>query len=1042
MDDFLMHVGVAHDENPPTRGSGRYPWGSGNRPHQHSWDLLSRYEKLKALGMKEKDIAAAMGFTKEDWDKVTHERVQVGNIAKLRAEHEIAVAERKSDEYEEVMWYYNHINPKTGKIYTRAEIARLMGRNESSIRSIENTASFKEDNQLFRAAEQLKKISEEKGFIDVGKGAELELGISPDRLNTVLELLKNEGYSVENVYMNYSTNTKQGVTIKTLCPPGMEGKGWENRYDIKMLGDTDGIDDVATLGGWQDPVKVDLDRVKILYDENGGSKKDGMIEIRAKLDKDGNPIPACEDLSLGNARYGQVRIAVDVSGLGLKDDKGNPINTKYIKGMAVYNPNLPEGKDILVNSNKSIDDGVKKALKDYNEGSINPFGATVVQTYIRDKNGEVVIDPKTGKPKLSAIQFVGTPTDDNHDMHVEGSWGDWGRNLPAQFLAKQSLPLVQQQLKLKTLDYEAQYKDILSMTNPTVKKKLLIDYADACDGAAEDLKAAPLPGQGVHVILQSNTVKDNEIFAPNYPNGTTVALVRFPHTGPFEIPVCKVNNNDKESIGQIGKNAKDAVCVSNATANKLSGADFDGDTCIVIPMTRKNKSGGFDKLADIKSMDPLPGLKDFNPTKEYGEKAFSNTKYHKMTASEKGIEMGVVSNMITDMYAKGCEKYDHLERAVKYSMVVIDAEKHKLNYQQAYKDYNIDELKDIYQKKPDGRHGASSLLSQAKSPETVEARSQRYLIDPETGEKQYLKPQKTEKNERVKVKVEAPEGYRWIDANGRAHKSKYMKDENGKDIYETYGGQLKQDKTGNYYYDKGTGKDAKVKFVNTGRTVKITQEVSKMSNRKDARDLLSDNPNAIEKTYADYANHMKNLANTARKEYYRQEHDPKEKAKVKIDPSAKKIFSEEVASLKEKLRVAQLNAPKERQAQVLANSRIHAALANDFSGTYDSPEATRKLRGSALKQARIDVGASKQRVTFTDREWEAIQKHALGETDVNKLLNNADSAEYTARALPREQKITPAKQNLIKSYYNAGYTYEQIASLVDVSQGSIASIVK
>jgi hypothetical protein len=413
-----------------------------------------------------------------------------------------------------------------------------------------------------------------------------------------------------------------------------------------------------------------------------------------------------------------------------------------------------------------------------------------------------------------------------------------------------------------------------------------------------------------------------------------------------------------------------------------------------------------------------------------------------MTAAEKGIEMGVVSNMITDMYAKGCEKYDHLERAVKYSMVVIDAEKHKLNYKHAYKDYNIEELKDIYQKKPDGTHGASSLLSQAKSPKTIEARSQRYLIDPETGEKQYLKPQKTEKNERVKVKVEAPEGYRWIDANGRAHKSKYMKDENGKDIYETYGGQLKQDKTGNYYYDKGTGKDAKVKWVNTGKTVKITQDISKMQWVKDARDLLSDNPNAIEKTYADYANHMKNLANTARKEYYRLEHDPKEKAKVKIDPTSRRGYAEEVASLEEKLRVAKANAPKERQAQILANSRIHAALADDDEGRYESGEAKRKLRGSALKQARIDVGAQKQRVTFTDREWEAIQKHALGETKVKQLLDNADSAEYTARALPREQKISPAKQNLIKSYYNAGYTYEQIAALTDVSQGSIAGIVK
>ena len=316
------------------------------------------------------------------------------------------------------------------------------------------------------------------------------------------------------------------------------------------------------------------------------------------------------------------------------------------------------------------------------------------------------------------------------------------------------------------------------MTNTTVKKKLLLDFADQCDAAAVDLKAAPLPGQGVHVLLQSNTLKDTEIYAPNYANGTTVALVRFPHTGPFEIPVCTVNNNDKESRKQIGKNAKDAVCISSNTANQLSGADFDGDTAIVIPMTRKNSQGGFDKVVDIKSMQPLSGLKNFNPTAEYGEKKFQGTKYHKMTTREKGIEMGVVSNLITDMYAKGCEDLDHLVRAVKYSMVVIDAEKHKLNYKQASKDYNIDELKDIYQHNADGSHGASSLLSRSKSEISVPIRSERYVIDPNTGEKTYLSPKKTTKVERTKVKVEAPADYRYIDENGRAHKSKYLKDEN------------------------------------------------------------------------------------------------------------------------------------------------------------------------------------------------------------------------------------------------------------------------
>lgn len=1040
MNDYLVHEGVGHDEDPPGRGSGRYPFGSGERPHQHSWDLKARYAKLHALVGKEinpdtgkyyseKDIAKMMGFTHQEWDKEKHEWVEAGHTAKLKAEKEIATANVNADKYEEVMWYYNHIDPKTGKPYKRAEIARILGINESSVRSIENTKTGVEDNTLFKAANQLKDISEKKGFIDVSKGAELSLGVSPDRMKSVIEVLKTEGYSVQNIYIPQATNPNRNITMTVLCPPGMEGQAFAHRFDVKSIEDISGIDDVATLKGWQEPVKVDLDRVKILYDENGGSTKDGMIEIR----------PGVADLSLGNAKYGQVRIAVDVSKEGLTDKDGNPITTRYIKGMAVYNPNLPEGKDILVNSNKSIDDGIKKALKEYNANSPNPFGSTVVQTYIRDKDGNVVIDSKTGKPKLSAIQFVGSPTEDDHDMHVEGAWGDWSKNLPAQFLAKQDLPLVKQQLKLKTLDYEAQYKDILSYTNQTVKKKMLLDYADACDGAAVDLKAAPLPGQGVHVILQSRTLKDNEVYAPNYPNGTMVALVRFPHTGPFEIPVGVVNNYDKESIAQIGKHAKDAICISNAAANKLSGADFDGDTCIVIPMTRKNAEGGFEKVVQIKSMDALPGLVDFNPTAEYGEKRYPNTKYHKMTAKEKGIEMGVVSNMITDMYAKGCENYEHLERAVKYSMVVIDAEKHKLNYQQAYKDYNIAELKDIYQHNADGSHGASSLLSRSKNEKEIAARSERYLIDPETGEKNYLSPKKTEKMERKKVRVLAPEGYRWVDDQGKAHKSKYLKDENGKDIVATYGGKIKQDETGNYYYDKGTGADAKQIWVDTGKIKQITQKIPQMEYYKDARELLSDNPNEIERTYADYANHMKRLANDARKEYYRLEHDSNEK--VRIDPVAKKKYAAEVASLDQKLEEANKNRPRERMANLLTNSRLNAALAENPE-KYDSAEERKKLRGQILKQARIDCGAQKQRVTFTDEEWEAIQAHAIGETKLKSLLENADSEEYTSRALPRESKISDAKRALVQSYYSAGYTYEQIAAMTGVNQGSISGIVK
>ncbi len=70
-----------------------------------------------------------------------------------------------------------------------------------------------------------------------------------------------------------------------------------------------------------------------------------------------------------------------------------------------------------------------------------------------------------------------------------------------------------------------------SLTNPTVKKALLKSFADDCDAAAVHLQAAALPRQRYQVILPLTKIKDNEVYAPNYKDGETVALIRYPHGG-------------------------------------------------------------------------------------------------------------------------------------------------------------------------------------------------------------------------------------------------------------------------------------------------------------------------------------------------------------------------------------------------------------------------------------------------------------------------------------------------------------------------------
>lgn len=1047
-----MHSGKAHDENPPGRGSGRYPWGSGERQHQHSWDLKSRIEKMKAEGKEPKEIAKELGWTMDVYNKETHKMETQGNTSKYKAELEIANHEIAMDKHEELLWYRSHNDPRTGEPYTTSEIARQMGfKNESTLRSFEKSTKNTGDSPLFVAADKVKENAAKTGFLDVGKGSELYLDVTPDRMKTVLAVLEKEGYQVINdVNVKQLNNSDNYTTRKILVAPDKIGAtDSETRkiiYDAlkenkveRFYDETDKFLESRKDGTEKiyDPVRIDPKRIKVLYDEQGGTAKDGMIEIAAKLDKDGNVVPRNPDLCIGYrpngelARYAQIRIAVD--GGEEFAGKDNPTGGKYIKGMAVYNVDLPKGTDIVVNSNKSEKDGLKKALKDMEEAKDNPFGASTIQQFYTDKDGN---------KKLSAVQIVGATTMDDHDAHVEGRWGQWSKNLPAQFLSKQNISLAKQQLKVDTMRKEDEFETIMSIKQPVVKRQLLIDYADGCDKAAEDLKGAPLPGQKTHVLIAGKTLKDNECSCANYDSGTTVALVRFPHAGPFEIAVQKVNNRNKEFKDTLGKAPLDAIMVNKKTADKLSGADFDGDTVLVIPMSKRNKDGTFDKSVNIKSMAALKDLENFT-VDEYGPSSPKNKNYvnadgeptykYPKTEKAKGTEMGKITNLITDMYAAGCDDTGELARAVKYSMVVIDSKKHTLNYKLAYKELDIKDLEKKYQTKANGKvGGANSLISRSTSEIDVPKMEWRYgKIDEKTGEKIMTAPQQTTKMKRKPVYVEAPDDYRYVDAAGNSHKSKYLKDSNGNKVVETYDGKIVKNKDGSYKYNIGSGKQKWVDDKEVERTMKVSQ----MSYYKDARELLSSNPSSMELTYMEYANHMKSLANNARKAAVAIE------TSYPLDPKAKKEYAAEVASLDAKLVKAKKNSVRERQAQTLATSRVNAEMEAN-PGLYNDADDRKKLRDRAIKQARYDCNAQKDRVTFTEKEWQAVENKAVSATKLSELLRNADSEEYTRLALPKNEGISSAKRSRIKSLASQGYSQEEIAKMVDgVSTSSVSSIL-
>lgn len=903
-EEMLMHYGMP-------RRSGRYPWGSGDNPYQHSGDFLSRVEELKKQGLSETDIAKSMGLTTTQYrtqKSLAKDERRALDVARARSLRE----DRKS------------LN----------EIAAIMGfSNDSSVRSLLNENSEARMNQAKKTAEFLKKQIEEKGMIDVGTGVERELGISKEKLNQALYILEQEGYPVYGGGVPQVTNPGKQTNIKVICPPGTEHREIYNFENVHSLSDYVSHDGGETYDPkYVYPKSMDSSRIQIRYAEDGGTQKDGVVEIRRGVD----------DLSLGESHYAQVRILVD--------------GTHYIKGMAIYSDDLPDGVDVVFNTNKKTGTpmlGPKNdtVLKPIGKDPDNPFGSLIKDGIVdpddptSKKGGQSYYYDKDGKKQLSLI----------NKRAEEGDWGEWSDHLPSQFLSKQSMTLIKKQLGLATADKQAEFDEICSLTNPTVKKALLKSFADDCDSAAVHLQAAALPRQKYQVILPITSMKDNEVYAPNYRNGEQVALIRFPHGGTFEIPVLTVNNKQADAKRILG-NAMDAVGINSKVAERLSGADFDGDTVMVIP------TGGKVKITSTRALE---GLEGFDPKLEYGGKPEGSFKTMRNTQTE----MGKISNLITDMTLRGAVP-EELARAVRHSMVVIDAEKHHLDYKQSEIDNGIASLKKKYQGSydEDGRYheGAATLISRAKSETSVLKRKGSPIINPETGEQTY------------------------------------------KEVYEEY-----------------TDKN--------GRTRVRTQASTKMAETKDAFTLVSDADTPQERAYATYANEMKSLANRARKEML-------STGKIAYSASAKETYQEEVDHLMAQLNVALRNAPRERQAQVIANATVAAKK-------QENPDMTRseikKVSQQALTAARTTVGASRETISISDREWEAIQAGAISENRLTQIINNVDIDTLRQRATPRSTTVlSTAKVNKIASMSASGYSTAEIAEALGVSTSTVNKYLK
>ncbi len=929
----LAHYGIL-------RKSGRYPWGSGANPHQRSKAFLDVVDDLKKNHhMTDSEIAKAHGMSVADLRAL---RSQAVNTVK---QEQIRTAQKLKD-----------------KGMGNSAIARQMGLNESSVRSLLEPGRQDKLNILQQTTDMLKRQVEEKGFLDVGSNVNLDLpigdnpnsriGISADKFNTALAMLKQEGYEVHTL-KSKQVGTGEMTTYKVLTKPGVSQKeAFLNRDKIRTI--TEKSDDHGrtwTDASFKPPLHIDLKRVDVRYKEDGGADADGVIYVR----------PGVKDVSLGKSHYAQVRIAVN--------------GTHYLKGMAVYKDDLPKGVDLQFNTNKSNTgnklDAMKELKRDKETGEVdqsNPFGAMI-------KEGGQILD-QHGKP-TSVMNLV----------NEEGDWDNWSRNISRQVLSKQSPELIKSQLDVTYDRRVDEFEKLKGLTNPQIKRKLLETFSNEADSASVHLKAANMPRQANKVLLPSNHVKPTEIFAPTFRDGERVALVRYPHAGTFEIPDLVVNNRSNEAKKLVGLKdggtARDVVVIHPKVAERLSGADFDGDAVVVIPNDRGH----------ITHTPALEGLKGFDPQSAYkpyhGMKTIDGGTYNAETkkvdygtrpdgrpkppdASRKQHEMGNVTNLISDMTIRGASS-DELARAVRHSMVVIDSEKHVLDWQASARDNGIADLKRRYQgvNEKGGLKGASTLITRA------------------TAQDHPLK----RKNAKA--------------GPGKTRLSTATVDNaTGKKLYELTGETLPNGKPATFRSKKLAETDDAYTLVSQGRGTRTEQ------------------------LYADHSNRLKALANEARKAVV-------ETKTIPYQPSAKLVYSHEVASLNSKLNRALKNSPLERQAQVVANR----VVAQKRRANPDmQADELKKIKGMALTEARIRTGANKELVDITDREWEAIQHGAISNHKLEQILNNTDLEKLRERATPRVNPVmTPAITARAKQMIADGYPLSDVADNLGIPVSTITS---
>ena len=1053
--DFIMHYGVGYDDNPPGRGSGRYPKGSGDLPFQHAPGFLDREKFLKAKhpDWNKTQLAAAMGC-------INTSGVNKGqpSSALLESEHSKWVERQKAHDIKEALRLYD-------EGYSKVDIGRKLGLRDTTVGNYIREGNAARKTRAQQTSVALKEFVDKYKYVDVGSEVNNAFnyavpgGVSPGKFATAIAILKEKGYSVYPLKLKQAGNNHY-TTYNVMVPPGVSySELTEHKYEIKTPGLVDKVlspeGELTSLGMFGKVQCINSNRIQVAYD----SPKDGLIELRRGVD----------DLSLGPKSYAQIRIGVD--------------DGYYLKGMAGYRDDMPPGIDVIYHSKRKEgtplyvpdDPDAKQVLKhmktiqDENGKRVdwdNPFGAYIDQTSEIMSTTRQYYD-KDGIIQKSAINV----------LHEESDWDEYSRSVSPQLWSKQSWQTAERQLTLAADYKKVDLDSIRAVENPTIRKHLLLKFADECDAAAVDLKAAPFRGQATCVLLPEPSLKDNEVYAPRYKDGDQIILVRYPHAGAFESPMLTVRNTGSPAQKLLPMSATDAVCVNKNILNQMSGADVDGDFVITIPV-KGNPALRY-------SNKSLPGLKGFDPQEEYA--GYEGMK--KISHKTMQIEMGKVTNLMTDMYFQipdPTNSKDYLH-ATMHSMTIIDSEKHGLDWKRSEQENGIRELKLKYQVDSEGRTGAGTIISRASAqydvPEREEwvARKAHYTkngkfipdsIDDE-GNKVYTYTNAVTQTGKLNLKDVSLTTGKTVDLHyDKDEKRLYYTDRSKKDpvtnkVIRQYvddpelpenlrglkikpGGwvYLNTDKKAPdapYYVrtDETTHKSVRVYVkdndVLTTKTAPKMQESTRMAEEKDAFKLTSGGSkeypgHEMERVAAEYSNTMKGLAREARLEW-------KNTGDQVLNKEAKKKYAKEIASLNEKLAVAESNAPRERAALLIARRTM---AIKKYENPNMSAEEYSKKEGQAIVAARDRVGAKKKRIEITPDEYKAISSGAIGKDKLERIMNNTNLDSLRAQATPKTRKyISPSVKAMIKRLAESGaYGNDvQLADRFNISPSYLSEIV-